>query len=247
MVNYLFAFIILVFGCKSVLSEEGASEVITIYGELAQDSFDVRFDTYNDVKGQKELQRIVFYFDAGIKSGTKIRAYFDKSVNTNTLLVGIAHRGYFRAKRRRDLMEDNANMKQLIDSSIVPYIKATYGWCNKRIIIGHSFGGLWVYRSFFSSDTLFTDYLAISPSLWVDGTKKPLEYGIENISSTNKEMFMYWGGDEEFNYVKGACIDAAKEILGDKVLSGKITTKELKGESHNTTQTPALEDYFSEK
>ncbi len=233
--------------CKSVLKREGATEVLAVYSRLTQDSFDIRFDTYNDVKGQKELQRIVFYFDAGIKSGTKIRAYFNKSVNTNTLLVGIAHRGYFRAKRRRDLMEDNANMKQLIDSSIVPHIKANYGWCNKRIIIGHSFGGLWVYRSFFSSDTLFTDYLAISPSLWVEGTKKPLEYDIENISGTNKKMFMYWGGDEEFNYVKGACIDAEKEILGDKVLSNKITTKELKGESHNTTQTPALIDYFSKK
>lgn len=233
--------------CKSVLNVDGATETITIYSELAKDSFDIRIDVFNHHEGQKKFEKIVFYFDAGIKSGTKIRDFFGDTANENTLLVGIAHKGYFREKRRRDLMEDNNNLKQLLDSSIVTYIKAKYGWSDERIIIGHSFGGLWVYRSFFSADTLFTTYLAISPSLWVEGTKLPLEYGVERIANTNNKLYMFWGGDEEFNYVKGACEKADKQIMGNEIFVSKIKTKELKGESHNTTQTPALIHFFSKQ
>lgn len=244
MTRYLIIICLAFCCCKSVLKVEGATETLTVYSKLANDSFDIRIDVFNHVEGQKKFEKIIFYFDAGIKSGTKIRDFFEDTANENTLLVGIAHKGFFREKRRRDLMSDNVNMKQLIDSSIVPYIKTKYGWSDERIIIGHSFGGLWTYRSFFSSDKLFTTYLAISPSLWVEGTKMPLEYGDSILSKLNKRMFMYWGGDEEFNYVKGVCVDAEKEILGNTILSRKIKTKELQGESHNTTQTPALQFYF---
>lgn len=243
MVKYLIIICLAFCCCKSVLNADGATETITVYNELAKDSFDIRIDIFNHSRKHKNFEKIVFYFDAGIKSGTKIRDFFGDTANSNTLLVGIAHKGYFREKRRRDLMENNNNLKQLLDSSIIPYIKAKYGWSDERIIIGHSFGGLWVYRSFFSADTMFTTYLAISPSLWVEGTKQPLDYDTRTLE--DKKLIMYWGRDEEFNYVKGACKKADEQIKTNTLLSSKIERKELEGESHNSTVTPALQNYFS--
>lgn len=247
MLKYIFICSFLFLGCKSVLSEEGATEVITIYGGLAKDSFDVRFDLLNDVKGEKELQKIVFYFDAGIKAGDKVRSSFMRKgkVYNNTLLVGIAHKGFFREKRRRDLMEDNGNMNQLLDSLIAPYIKKHYGWSKKRIVIGHSFGGLWVYRDFLKADTLFTNFVAISPSLWVGGTKKPSELKNKNFEKL-ANLTMYWGSKEGLNYVKGACEAFTKDIEAIPTLKKKVVAVELKGESHNSTPLPALKLYFDE-
>jgi len=40
-----------------------------------------------------------------------------------------------------------------------------------RILIGHSFGGLTAVNIFLKHTVLFSDYLAIDPSLWWDDAK----------------------------------------------------------------------------
>lgn len=242
MYKYIVILVVLFTCCKSILSQEGATEVITVYSISANDSFDVRFDVFKHPKGSETFDKIVFYFDAGLKAGKAVQGFFADTANENTLLVGIAHKGYFREKRRRDLMSENENMNQLFDSLIVPYVKKHYGWSSERIIIGHSFGGLWAYRDFFKGDSLFTSFIAISPSLWVEGTKMPNEYKLNKDEAS--KLYVYWGGNEELNYVKGACKKADKQIQTDNLLRDNIKTHELNGETHNTTPLPALKLYF---
>ncbi|KAB2918260.1 MAG: hypothetical protein F9K23_03710 [Bacteroidetes bacterium] len=229
--------------CQSPYVQKGTENVV-LFDTVANDSFEIRIDNYRqrDVKGSYDT--IIFYFDASLKAGNYLRKFFNDSVHSNTLLVGIAHFGNYREKRRRDLMADNNHMNHLLDSGIVPYIQAHYGWADERIIVGHSFGGLWVYRDFFAADTLFTTFIAVSPSLWVEGTLMPSEYAKRRGKENLRTLYMYWGGGEEFNYVKGACHRAKKEIDADSMLRVKIPMRELKGETHNTTLTPAMESFF---
>jgi hypothetical protein len=231
--------------CQSPYVQRGTGNVV-LYDAVIRDSFEIRIDNYRKQGNTGSYDTIVFYFDASLKAGNYLREFYSDSSHTGTLLVGIAHFGNYREKRRRDLMEANNHMKHLIDSGVVPYIKQHYGWAAERIIVGHSFGGLWAYRAFFAADTLFTTFIAVSPSLWVEGTKMPAEYTNKQDTAKLKTMFMYWGGGEELNYVKGACHKAQDDIVADSILSKKIVCEELEGETHNTTLTPAMQSFFGQ-
>ena len=230
--------------CQSPYVQKG-TENIVLYDTEIKDSFEVRIDSYRDRTYKTPYDTIVFYFDASLKSGKYLREFYSDSAHRNTLLVGIAHFGNYRTKRRRDLMGNNDYMKHLLDSGIIPHIQKNYGWAKERMIIGHSFGGLWVYRNFFTTDSLFTTFISISPSLWVEGTTSPQEYSKQVTLDSLRTLFMYWGGGEEFNYVKGACNKAMTEIVSNGILSKKITLQELKNETHNSTLVPAIKSYYN--
>lgn len=229
--------------CQSPYVQKG-TENIVIYNKVAMDSFEIRIDSYRDKNCKGGYDTIVFYFDASLKSGKYLREFYSDSIHSTTLLVGVAHFGNYREKRRRDLMTVNKHIRYLLDTAIVPYIQKQYGWAKERIVVGHSFGGLWVYRDFFAADSLFTTFIAVSPSLWVNGTKSPMQYSKVVAVDSLRSLYMYWGGNEEFNYVKGACRSAMDEIMVDSILSEKIILDELKGKTHNSTLLPAMKAFY---
>ncbi len=69
------------------------------------------------------------------------------------------------------------------ERELIPYIDKTYNTSSFRLLVGHSFGGLFAVHSMVNQPTLFNAYIAISPSLWwddqylVDQTKSYFESG----------------------------------------------------------------------
>lgn len=62
------------------------------------------------------------------------------------------------------------NFLRFISEELIPHIEATYRTAPFRILIGHSFGGLFAIHALVSSPDTFDAYIAISPSLqWDDG------------------------------------------------------------------------------
>ncbi|MCB0278541.1 MAG: alpha/beta hydrolase, partial [Calditrichaeota bacterium] len=53
-----------------------------------------------------------------------------------------------------------------IEHELVPYVDKNYRTEPFKLIVGHSFGGLFAVHSLFSRPKLFNAYIAISPSLW---------------------------------------------------------------------------------
>jgi predicted alpha/beta superfamily hydrolase len=53
-----------------------------------------------------------------------------------------------------------------VRDELIPYIEKEAGPADNRLIIGHSFGGLFALYSLFESPGLFDGYIAISPSVW---------------------------------------------------------------------------------
>ena len=51
---------------------------------------------------------------------------------------------------------------------LIPYIESTYPVTSYRTFVGHSFGGLAVIQALFTQTELFSNYIAIDPSLWWD-------------------------------------------------------------------------------
>ena len=62
-------------------------------------------------------------------------------------------------------------MLAFLADELLPEVERTYGASPFRVLIGHSFGGLFAAHALVSRPSLFQGYIAISPSLWWDGAR----------------------------------------------------------------------------
>ncbi len=58
------------------------------------------------------------------------------------------------------------NFLAFIETELLPHIDATYRTTPYRILVGHSFGGLFAFHALVSRPDLFDAYIAVDPSLW---------------------------------------------------------------------------------
>jgi predicted alpha/beta superfamily hydrolase len=95
---------------------------------------------------------------------------------------------------------DGPKFLKFIKSELIPYIEANYrGEPSRRILGGHSFGGLFTLYAMFTDPSLFWGYLAGSPDLqWDNGFLMKQE---ADFASKHKELpvrlFLAVGGAEE--------------------------------------------------
>ena len=55
-----------------------------------------------------------------------------------------------------------------LTEEVIPYVEAHYPVSSRRALIGESLAGLFVTDTFLNAPDSFTDYIAVSPSLWWD-------------------------------------------------------------------------------
>lgn len=61
-----------------------------------------------------------------------------------------------------------AKFRAMIANEIMPHINANFRVSDRRIVVGESLAAFFIVDTFVKSPDLFTDYIAISPSLWWD-------------------------------------------------------------------------------
>jgi uncharacterized protein len=199
-----------------------ANDRIILYSEKVKDSFDIYVSTPNKMDTNKSYD-VVYYCDANLKSGKKLRELLKKraySTKVNkTIFVGIGHIGNFHVLRRRDFILPHIqngdtignsinygqveNFYQFLKTELVPKINSTYKTNpENNSIIGHSLGGLFVFYCLFKNEPVFKSYYALSPSLWID------HYSIYNFNKLakgnmpEKNLYFSAGGLEIMNYIK---------------------------------------------
>ncbi|MEM6380599.1 MAG: alpha/beta hydrolase-fold protein, partial [Bacteroidota bacterium] len=67
------------------------------------------------------------------------------------------------------------NTLKFIETELMPYINKTYRTTDYKVLIGHSFGGLFAIHAMLHHEGLFNAHLAISPSLWWNDQDKVSE------------------------------------------------------------------------
>ncbi|MEM9931088.1 MAG: alpha/beta hydrolase-fold protein, partial [Bacteroidota bacterium] len=93
------------------------------------------------------------------------------------IVIGLPNTG----QRTRDLTPPTAtgkedfptaggadNMLRFITDEVMPHMKANYRVSDYKLLIGHSFGGLFATHTLLHHPGIFNSYIAISPSLWWD-------------------------------------------------------------------------------
>lgn len=128
---------------------------------------------------------------------------FDNTVCPKMIIVGIIN-----TDRTRDLTPTNLlssyygsfpssggseKFSSFIEKELIPYIDAHYSTAPYRILIGHSFGGLFTVATLTRHPGLFNAYVAIDPSLWWDNQlilkEANAKLGIKN-SFAGKSLYL---------------------------------------------------------
>jgi predicted alpha/beta superfamily hydrolase len=88
------------------------------------------------------------------------------------------------------------NFSKFLESELIPFIENKYPVTNFRTLIGHSYGGLFTVYTLINHSHLFSNYIAIDPSLDWDNQKllKEAEEVFKNQNYQNKSLFMSLSG-----------------------------------------------------
>jgi predicted alpha/beta superfamily hydrolase len=187
-------------GTPDSLYSETLNEYREIYIQLPE--------SFNPDENQK--YPVVFILDGEqfLPTVNDVQSYYSGGFTPEMVLVGISNNKH----RMRDLTTSKVtemygmpfdgengeadNFSQFIETELIPYIEKNYHVTGFRTLIGHSYGGLFTLYTLIHSPELFTNYLAIDPSLDWDGQKLLKE--AKELSATQKyeqkSLFMSLGG-----------------------------------------------------
>lgn len=134
--------------------------------------------------------------------------YYSGGFMPEMVIIGISNE----MNRVRDLTTSNINTKyglpfneengeaerfgKFIENEVIPYIESKYPVTNFRTLIGHSYGGLFAIYTLLKHPQLFSNYIAIDPSLdWDDQRLLKEAQGIVTTQKfDNKSLFMSLSG-----------------------------------------------------
>ncbi|UAY51531.1 alpha/beta hydrolase [Ferruginibacter albus] len=239
----------------------------TIYSKNAGDSFNIyvslpqNFNTNNAYK-------VVYYCDAGLKSGKYLRrliagSEFNESLKA-TIFVGIGHIGNYHVLRRRDfifpsikennIVRGNKNYGQaekfysFLKEELVPSINKKFKtYTDSNSIIGHSLGGLFAFYCLFKDDNLFSKYFALSPALWVDNYSIYKFNKIHDGFTNNIYIYFTAGSKEKFNKIVNST-KQAKEFFDTKKYPNLSFEYDIwNGKTHNSEVPYSLQKILKEK
>ena len=163
-------------------------------------------DNYNE----NEKYPVVFILDGEVLLPTvnNVQNFYSGGFTPEMVMVGISNDNH----RMRDLTtskvtemygmpfnEENgeaAIFSDFIETELIPFVENKYPVTNYRTLIGHSYGGLFTIYTLINHPELFSNYIAIDPSLdW--NNQKLLNEARDQFSSNNykgQSLFMSLSG-----------------------------------------------------
>lgn len=164
--------------------------------------------SYNSSENKKYPVAYILDGEVFLPTVNDVQNYYSGGFTPEMILVGISNKN----NRTRDLTtskvtemygrpfkQENgeaANFSKFIETELIPFVENKYPVTNFRTLIGHSYGGLFALYSLVHHPQLFSNYLAIDPSLkWDD--QQLVKEAKDKVSSTNykgKSLFMSLGG-----------------------------------------------------
>jgi len=165
-------------------------------------------ENYNP--NSKQKYPVVYVLDGEVFLPTvyNVHSFYSGGFMPEMIIVGISN-----AKNRvRDLTiskvtemygmpfeQENgeaANFCKFLETKLIPYIENKYPVTNFRTLIGHSYGGLFTVYTLINHSHLFSNYIAIDPSLDWDNQRliTEAEEVFKNQNYQNKSLFMSLSG-----------------------------------------------------
>lgn len=226
----------------------------TIYAENIKDKFEI-YITQPEKLDSGVRYTTVYYLDANLKSGKKLRELLAESPKNlkNTIFIGIGHVGNYHVLRRRDFItpfiregdslvshrKDFGHAEDFylfLKNELIPLVDSLYPTNRERMILGHSLGGLFVFYCLFKNQCPFNQFAALSPALWInhynifDFEKK---YHSKN-NTLNANLYWGVGARESLNKIKRGGRKMLAVMEERQYVGLKYSYQELKGRTHNS-------------
>ena len=185
--------------------------VDSLYSEVLNDyrEFYVQLPaSYNPDNNQKYPVAFILDGEVFLPTVSIVHDFYSGGYMPEMVLVGISNS----KNRIRDLTTSTiktkygmpfkevnggaANFSKFIETELIPYIEDKYPVTNFRTLIGHSYGGLFTIYTLINHPELFSNYLAIDPSLDWDNQKlmKEAKGLLETQKYDGKSLFMSLSG-----------------------------------------------------
>ena len=191
------------------LSEIGIID--SVYSETLKEQREIyiQFPAYFNPESNIKYP-VVYVLDGDVLLPTvaNVLGYYSGGFTPDMIIVGISNGN----NRTRDLTTSKIeerrgmpfnqehgeadNFRKFIEAELIPFIEDKYPVSSFRTLIGHSYGGLFAIHMLINHAELFSNYIAIDPSLDWDNQKLLKEAG-EKLASQDykgKSLFMSLGG-----------------------------------------------------
>lgn len=178
---------------------------------------------------------------------------------TNVLVVGI---GYGRNRsidytptRMSSVTGSTPQFLNFIKTQLVPYMEQQYRADtarSSRIILGHSYGGLFGAYAFSVNNQLFGNHILLSPSLWFDNlvTLQFEKHNREKNKGQRQLVFMGIGDDEEEERMK-APFETLYQTFRTEYTNMKLEANYVSNTNHMDSKKPniikGLDYYFQNR
>ncbi len=201
--------------CSSTVS----IHAVHVYSDEINDSFIVQVDTHGH--GLKTID--IFVLESSEK---KIQHLINTCKDTSYTyrFISVNQTKPSKRKRRRDFVPPRGSsmfdstvsywgeadkFNRFLTSELIPNFSTDN---RERVLIGHSFGGLFTLYASLQSEPFFNYFVSTSPSLWVNHRAFHTHYQELKIIKFHQNTSILYGKNEVINKVKPSC-EALKTIL----------------------------------
>jgi len=216
-------------------------------------------DSYKEGSPSQEKYPVIYVLDADLNFLISIgvqAALFrgGRSKAPNAILIGIENTDRTRdltptpavsSKGQATLANSGGGEKftSFLARELIPMIEQRFRVNERCMLIGHSFGGLTVLNIFLKHTELFSDYLAIDPSLWWDNSKllKEAERLINQRKYPNVNIFIANAGKSKDRALEREGILPLPKLF-DKLKPSGLQWKyrRFEEENHGSVVLPSL-------
>jgi predicted alpha/beta superfamily hydrolase len=159
------------------------------------------------------------------------RFLFLNSKMPKAIIVGVMN-----IDRNHDFLPDSAkgaptgggadNFIRFFEKELIPCIDKNFRTENFRVLVGHSYGGLFAMHVLLNDPALFDAYIAIDPSIWYNGKKflKSAAKGFSSGRNWNRSVFITGREGEGMDEMGISSLDTLMKASSPKEMNWKIVT-----------------------
>ena len=146
-------------------------KIITIHSNILNEERQIYISLPNGYDTLSSNLPVIYVLDAEYRFGIaqSIHAYFGITARIpQAILIGIANPNP--EARKRDYLPKSydgeaQNFTQFLSEELFPFIEKEFKTSDRRFLVGHSNGGVFVVYTLLNNPILFEGYVAIDPSL----------------------------------------------------------------------------------
>jgi predicted alpha/beta superfamily hydrolase len=252
----VFALWLFFLSCKGY-KELPVGEAFTIHSSNTSDDYIIRLLKPGDFRATKKYL-IVYSADGEIGLGHYLRGTdpgWKAEIPSNCIVVTIGHAGDWHKKRMRDFIPSDAggyndslfghadNFTLFLKTELIPFINNKIPNQQDRVLIGHSFSGLFCLYAALQNGNLFDQYFAISPSAWANhGELLKIEKQLApDNNSANAHIHIYAGGLELFNKVLSSSREFYNTLRARNYPGLTISFEVIRYANHFSVRKPVID------